>query len=49
MCGHFSPVFIVMGYCNAFFMPYSPRHITVFSFVVFEEFTVNSFCLGDPD
>ena len=49
MCGHFSPAFIVMGYCNAFFMLYSPRHITVFSFVVFEEFTVNSFCLGDPD
>ena len=31
------------------FMLYSPsRHITAFSFVVFEEFTVNSFCLGDP-
>ena len=32
-----------------YFMLYFPRQITAFSFVVFEEFTVNSFCLGDPD
>ena len=31
------------------FMLYSPCHIIAFSFVVFEEFNVNSFCLGDPD
>ena len=31
------------------FMRHSPCHIIAFSFVVFEEITVNSFCLGDPD
>ena len=31
------------------FMLHSPYHIIAFSFVVFEEITVNSFCLGDPD
>ena len=30
------------------FMLHSPRHIIALSFVVFEEFTVRSFCLGDP-
>ena len=31
------------------FMLHSPRHIIAFSFVVFKEFTVNSFCFRDPD
>ena len=43
------PVFIVMGRAYSVLLYASlSRHIIALSFVVFEELTVRSFCLGDP-
>ena len=48
LCGHYSPMFVVRGQ-NTYASLSSPRHIITFNFVVlFEEFTVNSVCFGDP-